>query len=181
MTPGTLRGSAAGLPAAGGHNGGPCWPQAPSHLNFHYDPRFPICKTRQHQDPGPALPQALDLGEPAPSVPAASCTGPSPTQRGSLGQAQPQGSRAAGIPAGQGSGHSGGPRPVARWQGQLQICGSALGLSLWPPAGQGCPSGSRPELQRGGTHSVIQMAVLWSPRHEKGCPSNISGEMSFHN
>lgn len=42
-------------------------------------------------------------------------------------------------------------------------------------------AGSRPEPQRGGTHNVIQVTVLWSPRHEMGCPSSILREMPFLN
>lgn len=97
-----------------------------------------------------ACPGALwsgDLGQPVLTVPAASQAGPRPTQPGSQGGCSARG--AASPHDRQGSGDSGGPRPMARWQGPLHVCGLALGLCPWPPAGQGY---------------LCMQALGWSPR-----------------
>lgn len=176
--PGTPRGSAAGLPAAGGCNGGPHHPQAPSHLNFYYDLCFPICKTRQQQVPGPAQPQAGPHA--ANSGPGGACIDCPHSHLGrvlSYLTGQPEVGAAPGEQPGPmpgravGTGMAQGP-----WQGGRGHCRTG-GRPWASPHGhqqdRAAHTGSRPEPQRGGTHDVIEMTVQWSSRREMGCPSSI--------
>lgn len=122
---------------------------------------------------GPALP-ALVLGEPALTVPAATQAGPCPTQRGSLGWAQPQGSSQAPAPGrAAGTGMAQGP-----WQGGRGHCrpwASPHGHQ-WDRAAL---VGSRPEPQRRDTRcdttdsAVVSEAWDGMPiKHLRGrCPS----------
>lgn len=84
---------------------------------------------------------------------------------------------AARAGGGQGSGDRDGPRPKARWQEPLQPWGSAMCLRPWPSAGQSCPH--RLQAQRGGTHGVIEMTALWTPRCKVGSSSGTLRERSL--
>lgn len=124
--------------------------------------------------PGPTLP-ALVLGDPALTVPTVTGAGPRSTQRAARGGRSP-GEQPGPVP-GRAVGTKMAPGP---WQGGRGHCSSGG----WPwasPHGyqwdRAAHTGSRPELHRGGTHVVIQMTVLWSPRREMGCPLSISREM----